>query len=137
MSTTKPEKFRPHIYAEHLITGSGMASDSMLLYRWTGTHWSPTDYSESQKEAYRWLVAQDPAWATPENARRAFQAACLFAPAVPPLTDQVVIPTRSGYVHLNGTELVLRPADPALGLTHCLSCCFEPQGEEQFDSKHS
>lgn len=130
MSTTKPEKFRPHIYAEHLITGSGMASDSMLLYRWTGTHWSPTDYSESQKEAYRWLVAQDPAWATPENARRAFQAACLFAPAVPPLTDQVVIPTRSGYVHLNGTELVLRPADPALGLTHCLSCCFEPQGEE-------
>lgn len=130
MSNIKSRKFLPHSYATHLVMGSGMASDSNLLYRWTGTHWSPVDESVSEKEAYHWLVAQDLEWANPENARKAFGAACLFAPALPPLTDQVVIPTRSGYVHLDGTELLLRPADPNLGLTHCLSCGFEPERQQ-------
>lgn len=130
MNDGRSTKFLPHSYATHLITVSGMASDSALLYRWTGTNWSPVDEAESEREAYHWLVAQNPAWASAENARKAFRAACLFATAVPPLTQQVVIPTRSGYVHLDGTELVLQPADPSLGLTHCLSCSFEPAGEQ-------
>lgn len=127
MSNGTSSKFLPHSYATHLITSSGMASDSALLYRWTSNHWSPVDEAVSEREAYHWLVKQDAAWASAENARKAFRAACLFAPALPPLTDQVVIPTRSGYVHLDGADLVLRPADPFLGLTHCLDCSFEPE----------
>ena len=126
MSETKPRKFLPHLYATNLIQSSGVASDSALIYRWTGTHWSPVDEAVSEREAYHWLVKQDASWASAENARKAFRAACLFAPPLPPLTDQVVIPTRSGYVHLDGSELVLKAADPALGLTHCLECAFEP-----------
>lgn len=126
MSNGTSSKFLPHLYATHLITSSSMASDSALLYRWTGTHWSPVDEAASEREAYHWLVKQDPAWASAENARKAFRAACLFAPAVPALTDQVAIPTRSGYVHLNGDDIVLKAADPDLGLTHCLDCAFEP-----------
>ncbi|OIR00199.1 hypothetical protein GALL_176560 [mine drainage metagenome] len=38
------------------------------------------------------------------------------------------MPTQSGYVHLDGAELVLKPADPSLGLTHCLDCPYEPEG---------
>ncbi|MDR6154757.1 putative DNA primase/helicase [Acidovorax delafieldii] len=127
MSDRKSAKFFPHSYATYVISDSRMASDAALLYRWTGTHWSAVDEAESEKEAYHWLVAQNTEWANPENARKSFRSACLFAPAVPPLTHQVVIPTLSGYVHLDGTDLVLRPADPALGLTHCLSCGFEPE----------
>lgn len=128
MSILRPSKFLPHLYATHLIKNAEMASDSALLYRWTGTHWSPVDEGASEREAYHWLVRQDPSWASAENARKAFRAACLFAPAVPPLTDGVVVPTRTGYVHLKGGALELRPADPALGLTHCLECSYEPEG---------
>ena len=127
MSGSRSGKFTPHLYAKHLISTSGMASDSALLYRWTGTHWSPVDEALSEREAYHWLVKQDSEWASAENARKAFRAACLFAPALPPLTDQVVIPTQSGYVHLEGTDLVLKAAAPELGLTHCLDCRFEPE----------
>lgn len=129
MSEFKPKKFMPHLYATHLIqTGGGVASDSALLYRWTDTHWAPVDEGASEREAYHWLVKQDAAWASAENARKAFRAACLFAPALPALTDQVVIPTRSGYVHLIDADLQLKPADPDLGLTHCLECRFDAEG---------
>lgn len=128
MNGLRPTKFLPHLYATHLIRNAEMASDSALLYRWTGTHWSPVDEEASEKEAYHWLVRQDPSWASAENARKAFRAACLYAPAVPPLTEEVVVPTRSGYVHLEDGSLVLRPADPALGLTHCLECSYDPEG---------
>lgn len=128
MNGLRPTKFLPHLYATHLIRNAEMASDSALLYRWTGTHWSPVDEEASEKEAYHWLVRQDPSWASAENARKAFRAACLYAPAVPRLTDEVVVPTRSGYVHLEEGALVLRPADPALGLTHCLECSYDPEG---------
>ena len=129
MTESRRKKFTPHLYATHLMESSGMASDSSLLYRWTGTHWAPVDEDISERDAYHWLVRQDTFWASAENARKAFRAACLFAPGLPPLTDEVVIPTRSGYVHLYGAELVSKPADPSLGLTHCLDCRFDPNQE--------
>ena len=95
MSDRKSAKFFPHSYATHVISDSRMASDAALLYRWTGTHWSAVDEAESEKEAYHWLVAQNTEWANPENARKSFRSACLFAPAVPPLTHQAV-----SYTHL-------------------------------------
>ncbi|SCC90981.1 putative Phage/plasmid primase P4, C-terminal [Thiomonas sp. X19] len=121
--------FQPHLYATHAVTMGGVASDSSLLYRWTGSHWAPIDEEDAERDAYAWLVAQDPAWASAENARRAVRAACLFSPRLPKLTQEVVVPTKSGYVHLEGTALVLKDADPGLGLTHCLDCAYEPLGE--------
>jgi putative DNA primase/helicase len=44
------------------------------------------------------------------------------------MTSRVVIPARNGYVHLEAGELVLRPAQPELGLTHALECDFAPEG---------
>ncbi len=120
--------FQPHLYATHAVTTGGIASDSNLIYRWTGLNWEPVDEEEAEREAYHWLVAQEPAWASAENARKAVRAACLYSPRLPKLTEDVVIPTRSGYVHLDGTNLVLRKADPALGLTHCLDCTYAPGG---------
>ena len=120
--------FQPHLYASHAVTTGGIASDSNLLYQWTGTHWSPVGEEEAERDAYAWLVAQDPAWASAENARKAVRAACLFSPRLPKLTQEVVVPTTSGYVHLEGATLVLKAADPRLGLTHCLDCPYEPSG---------
>ncbi len=128
MSNTNSKKFFPHLYANHLTSTGRIASDGLLLYSWTDTHWSPLDDVEAEREAYLWLVRQDEAWATPDNARKAVRAACLYAPKLPSLTDQVVIPTLTGYVHLEAGALVLRPADPALGLTHCLECHYVPVG---------
>ena len=122
----KRHSFQPHMYATHAVASGGIASDSNLIYRWTGLHWEPIDEEEAEREAYRWLVAQEPAWASAENARKAVRAACLYSPRLPKLTGEVVIPTRSGYVHLVGAELVLRKSDPALGLTHCLGCLYAP-----------
>lgn len=128
MSRTKPPPFRPHLYASDAVGTGAIASDRALLFGWTGTHWAPHDEREAERAAYLWLVAQNAAWASADNARKAYRAACLFAPALPALTGRVVIPARNGYVHLEGAELVLRPADPQLGLTHALACDFVPQG---------
>jgi len=129
MVKTRPT-FKPHIYASHLVKSGGIASDSALLYRWTGTHWSPTDEDVAEREAYHWLVHQNADWASAENARKACRAACLFAPALPTLTRRVVIPTRNGYVHLEGNALVVREAAPNLGLTHVLGCEYIPSGPQ-------
>ena len=124
--TTPP--FRPHLYASHIVGSGRVAADHGFLYTWTGTHWFPKGEKEAKSEAYHWLVAQDTNWASSDNARKACSAACLFSPALPVLTSKVVIPTRNGYVHLEGADLVLREADPGLGLTHALECEFVPDG---------
>jgi putative DNA primase/helicase len=128
MTTAVRNPFRPHLYASTVVLTGGIASDRALLYEWTGTHWSPRDESEAERQAYHWLVKQDANWASAENARKAFRAACLFAPALPTLTAEVVVPTKNGYVHLVENALELRVANPDLGLTHCLDCSYEPGG---------
>lgn len=128
MARLAPPPFRPHTYASFIVKAGAIASDRTLLYGWTGTHWSPNDEDDAERRAYHWLVSENANWASADNARKACRAACLFAPALPTLTEQVVIPTRNGYVHLEGSELVLRAADPALGLTHALECEFVPEG---------
>ena len=128
MSRAKPLPFRPHLYASYAVGTGAIASDRALLFGWTGTHWAPHDEREAKRVAYLWLVSQNANWASDDNATKAYRAACLFAPALPMLTRRVVIPARNGYVHLEGTELVLRPADPQLGLAHALACDFVPEG---------
>ncbi|MGJ0223526.1 hypothetical protein ACQUZK_09010, partial [Streptococcus pyogenes] len=87
MSSAKSKKFFPHLYADHLTRSGRIASDGLLLYSWTETHWAPLDDVEAEREAYLWLVRQDEAWATPDNARKAVRAACLYAPKLPSLTE--------------------------------------------------
>lgn len=123
-SIRKP--FRPHEYASHVVATGQVVSDRALMYRWTGTHWAPIDEDVAEREAYHWLVRREPDWASFENARKAYRAANLFAPQLPPMTRQVVIPAKNGYVHLDGTALELRDADPSLGLTHALDCEYLP-----------
>jgi putative DNA primase/helicase len=118
--------FRPHQYASTVVNAGGVASDRALLYQWTGNHWSPLDEEVAERQAYHWLVGQDINWASAENARKAFRAACLYAHALPLLTQDVVIPTQNGYVHLIDNQLEIRAANPDLGLTHCLECRYEP-----------
>jgi len=128
MSRAKRPPFRPHLYASHAVGTGSIASDQALLFGWTGTHWSPQDENEAERAAYLWLAAKNADWASADNARKAFRAACLFAPALPLMTSRVVIPARNGYVHLEAGELVLSPADPELGLRHALECDFAPEG---------
>lgn len=128
MGNQRVPPFRPHLYANHVVGSGGVASDKTLMYGWTGTHWSPKDEDDAERDAYRWLVHRNADWASADNARKACKAACLFAPPLPTLTSEVVIPTRNGYVHLEGESLVLRPADPSLGLTHALACEFVLEG---------
>ncbi|GGP21874.1 hypothetical protein GCM10010970_22640 [Silvimonas iriomotensis] len=84
------------------------------------------------KEIYRWLVQRDPAWASKENVRRAYDAATLFAEGLPLLASgQVVLPARNGYIHLDDNHNpLLHPADPRLGLTYVLGCDFDPDNRE-------
>jgi putative DNA primase/helicase len=111
-----------------VVKAGGIASDGALLYHWTGTHWSPIEDEVAEKTAYHWLVKQNFDWASAENARKAFKAACLYSPELPQLTKNVVIPTENCYIHLKGNSLTRQPADQSLGLTHCLGCRYDPEG---------
>lgn len=124
---TKPPTFLPHKYAAFGFATKKFASEAQALYRWSGTHWSYVDDDAAEREAYAWLVAQEPSWGSADHARQAVRALCLHASRLPRLTDLVVVPTRSGYVHLDGAALMLKDADPELGLTHCLDCRYAPE----------
>jgi putative DNA primase/helicase len=103
------------------------AADQNVLYRWVGTHWLVVDHVDAERDAYAWLTQRNAAWADAANAKRAVQALHLAAPPLPSLTDQIVVPTRSGYVHLDGWHLVLKRPDQRLGLRHCLKCDYAPE----------
>lgn len=118
--------FRPHEYATHLLHSGVHASDKALLYRWTGTHWSPLDEDEAKRDAYHWIVVRETDFASDENARKAVRAAMLFLTRVPEMTREVVIPCTNGYVHLDDGRLILKESDPALGLQHVLNCRYDP-----------
>lgn len=123
---TQDNPFFPHDYAVAASESGPYAAEGNVLYRWCGTHWDSLSDQEAERKAYAWLLSQDKEWASASNAKRAIRALCLYAPALPELTDKVVVPTRSGYVHLVGSDLVLHEPDPALGLTHCLACDYVP-----------
>jgi len=120
------KSFEPHSYAAALLTRGNMASESKLLYQWVGSHWQVVDDEEAEVAAYHWLVASGADFASGGNAKQAVRAAVLFLPRLTAPTDDVVIPLSNGYVHLDGTQLVLLPADPALGIRHVLRCAYDP-----------
>mgnify|MGYP001195937359 CR=1 FL=1 len=119
-------RFDPHRYATARVESNDVASDRQLLYAWTGTHWSALEDEGGWTAAYRWLVEHDRDNTSPDNARRAHQAAILWAPALPRPTTDVVIPCSNGYVHVTHGGAVLRCAEKALGLQHVLRCAYRP-----------
>lgn len=125
-SKTSRQKFAPHDYAEHIAQGRDVASDGLLLFRWTdNTHWALVDQDEAERSAYRWLAAQSRAFASADNARKSYRAACLWLDPVPPASTDFVIPVQNGYLHLVEGQLELRPADRSLGLRYMLDCSYD------------
>ena len=102
-----------------------MASESKLLYRWTGTHWQVIEDDEAEVAAYHWLVTHQADFASAANAKQAVRAAVLFLPKLATPTDDVVVPVSNGYVHIQSGKLQLFPANPKLGIRHVLNCAFD------------
>ncbi|WP_051154089.1 DNA primase family protein [Paraburkholderia graminis] len=121
------KRFAPHTYAAMLVGSGNFAQDGGVLYQWSGTHWSPIDDEDGERQAYHWLVKRGLELASPENARKAHKAAVLYCGNLPPTTRDVVIPCANGYVHAVDGRLSLQSADPALGLRHVLTCRYETE----------
>jgi len=117
-------RFDPHRYAAELADSESVASDRQLLYRWQGTHWQAQRDEDSERDAYSWIVKHDREHASPGNARMAYNAAALWAPALPVPTETVVIPCRNGYVHVEDGALAVAPPAKDLGLQHVIACDF-------------
>lgn len=120
------KSFEPHAYASALAKAGAYASDAGVLHRWVDTHWAALDERDARVDAYRWLVKHASGYASDANAAQALRAAALFLAPVPPSTGQTVIPVRNGYVHVESTGVLLRPAERALGLRHVLNCAYDP-----------
>lgn len=119
--------FDPHAYSMAVRELGNLASESRLLYRWTGTHWQFVDEDEAERDAYLWIVDNIPGHASANNARQAVRSAALFLPRLPELTSEVVIPVQNGYVRLDDGMVRLVSADRTLGLRHVLTCEFDPE----------
>ena len=117
--------FDPHAYSMALKAAGDLASESRLMYRWTGTHWQLVDDEAAERDAYEWLVHHAPGHASAHNAKQAMRSAALFQPRLPEPTSQIVIPVRNGYVRLEGDSIELGAADRSLGIRHVLNCEFE------------
>lgn len=120
------KSFDPHAYALAMTQNGDVATDGQLLYQWTGSYWQPVQGDAGERDAYRWIVAHERNHATPANADKAHQAVILWAPPLPAATQDVVIPCRNGYVHLQSCALTLKSADKGLGLQHVLACDYLP-----------
>ncbi|MFL9906815.1 DNA primase family protein [Paraburkholderia sp. RL17-337-BIB-A] len=118
-------RFAPHTYAAALVDSDRYAHEGGILFRWSGTHWSPIDEEDGERHAYNWLVRHSMEHASPDNARKAHRAAILWSGKLLETTRKVVIPCLNGYVHAANGSLVLEPADPALGLRHVLGCNYD------------
>ena len=103
-----------------------MASESKMLYIWKGTHWKILNEEDAEVAAYHSLVTHCPEFVSGAHARQVVRAAVLFLHGLPALTEELIVPVTNGYVHLDGGAMVLRAADPALGIRHVLRCAYDP-----------
>ena len=79
--------FRPHHYANELKLGGKHASDRSLVYQWNGVFWEVVPDKSGEARAYRWLVENDQANASPRNASAAHQASILWLDELPMLIN--------------------------------------------------
>lgn len=73
------KRFAPHTYAAALVDSGQYAHEGGILFRWSGTHWSPVDEEDGERHAYNWLVRHNMEHASPDNARKAHRAAILWS----------------------------------------------------------
>ena len=102
---------------------------SGVLYKWAGTHWQMIPPFDCERMAWKWLTENCPNEATPRKAQSCSNAACLEIFKIPsPQKSMIVIPTKSGYLHIGQTDPLpnLLDADPGLGITYCLNCDYDP-----------
>ncbi|HEY4317180.1 MAG TPA: phage/plasmid primase, P4 family [Herbaspirillum sp.] len=122
--------FDPHTYAKALHTAGNIASESRLLYQWTGTHWRALSEEEAEREAYLWLAKNADGHASASNAHQAVRSAILFQPPLPSITEAVVVPVQNGYVVLlDDGALELVEPDKSLGIRHVLNCTYAPDAQ--------
>ncbi len=126
MAKPRTPNFKPHVMAAALRSAGLMSSDGTIVHNWSDTHWAPVGDNDAERAAYHWIEEHAPGFESAENARKAHRATLLCLPPLPEPTTQCVIPTLSGYLHLDGEEPELLPADPKLGVTHVLNCVYDP-----------
>jgi putative DNA primase/helicase len=117
--------FDPHAYSMAVKATGDLASESKLMYRWTGTHWQVVDEEEAERDAYEWIVQHASGHASANNARQAVRSAVLFQRRLPEPTSDVVVPVENGYVRLENGSIVLGAADRSLGIRHVIRCRYE------------
>lgn len=119
--------FRPHHYANELKLGGKHASDRSLVYQWNGVFWEVVPDKSGEARAYRWLVENDQANASPRNASAAHQASILWLDELPmAMESELFVPCQNGYVKCVGTDLELVKPSPELGLQFALACDYIP-----------
>ena len=52
---SKRPPYEPIQFAQKLERTKDFCSDNQLIYRWTGTHWSPCEDREIERMAIQWL----------------------------------------------------------------------------------
>lgn len=128
---SKLPPFEPHKYAIFLKTNGNYASDGVILWQWTGTHWEAFEDKYGKTHAYRWLVDNDKTHISDAFAGQAYAAAVRWLDALPEMDpSKVILPVQNGYLHLERDGFVLRPHDKTLGLQHVLKCDFDPTAPE-------
>lgn len=132
---SKRVPYEPIQFAQKLEKSKDYCSDNHLIYRWTGTHWSPCEDLEIERMAMLWLT--ETSWsATATNARSAVQTAALWLPKMSPAADMAVLPLKNGYLHLVPGGNVLQPHDKAAGLQYVIECDYEPTAPEPVQFHH-
>lgn len=127
--------YEPIQFAQKLEKTKDFCSDNQLIYRWTGTHWSPCEGREIERMAIQWLCETE--WsATAANARAAAQTAELWLPKKSDATDTAVLPLKNGYLHLTPGGHVLQPHDKAAGLHYVIECDYDPAAPEPIEFTH-
>ena len=120
-------RFNPHEYAIELEKTGNYAMEGGVLYRWTGTHWNACDETSACQNAYRWISENNPLHTSSDNAVKAVRSAKLWVKVLPPVSDEIVIPCRNGYVRLLDGVLTLVEPEKRFGMRHCLRYAYDPE----------
>ncbi len=101
-----------------------------VIFKWQGTHWEAQKGKELESEALHYLVTVAPDKANDRLAKSAVATAALYLPKlpIPPkmgLYNAPVIPTKSGYLLIDGDSITLKPSEKSDGMTYVLDCGYD------------
>ncbi|MFA6201889.1 MAG: phage/plasmid primase, P4 family [Gallionella sp.] len=105
-------------------SGSEYKEKDGVLYRWIGSHWEVVAIGEIEKQALNWLAEEVAEKCNTRMAASCASTAIMRASSLPS-ASHAVIPVLNGYLHFEGSDIVLKPHDKAIGVTYCLDCNFD------------